>query len=89
MKSMLSWPIPSKKSNPGASQGAPPASKAAATTRSGSIAAQASAYGPPPDQPQTPIRSMPNSSATAVTSAAQSAIERPGRSLEPPYPGRS
>ena len=43
--------MPARKSSPSASNGATPARLAAASQRSGSSAAHASACGPPPDQP--------------------------------------
>ena len=56
---------------------------------SASAAAVATAYGPPPENPQTAIRLIPRSFAMASTSALQSAITRPGIGVDPPYAGRS
>jgi hypothetical protein len=50
-------------------------------TRSGSSAAQASAYAAPPEWPMTANCSMPSASATPATSAATDARSRPGRAL--------
>ncbi len=64
--------------------GAIPPSVTAATTRSGSRAAQASACGPPPEAPMTAKRSMPRASTTCATSSAADATVRPRLGLEPP-----
>lgn len=76
--SMLSWPMPSRKSSPSASNGATPASVAAAATRPGRSAAAASAWGPPPDHPIVRHRSTARASSTASMSGAASATVRPG-----------
>src|SRR5215469_15042546 len=62
---------------------------AAARHRPGSRAAQASACGPPPDQPTVTNRGAPISSRTAATSSVTSTTRRPGRGVESPYPGRA
>ena len=60
--------------------------------RPGRIAAQASARGPPPDQPRVTNSSMPRWCSSASTSTTSSAIRGPrsenGHGVEPPYPGR-
>ncbi len=76
--------MPSNQSSPSASIGASEASEAAAVTRSGSSAAQASTCGPPPEMPHMASRSMPSPAQMARTSAAQSATVRPGWGVEPP-----
>ena len=81
---MFSSPMPASQSRPAAPYGATPASDAAARQRSGSSAAQASACGPPPDQPA--VRNGPASrwSSTAAVSAAASATVRPGCGVDRP-----
>ncbi len=64
-----------------------PAMVAAATQRSASNAAVASACGPPPDQPAVTNRLAPIWSSTRATSAAASATRRAGCAPEFPYPG--
>ena len=76
--------MPSNQSRPSASDGASEASDAAAVTRPGSSAAQASRCGPPPEMPHMASRPMPRSAQMARTSAAQSATARPGWGVEPP-----
>ena len=58
----LPGPMPAIQSRPSASNGARPASVAAARHLSGSMAAHAKARGPPPDQPTTMNSSIRNSS---------------------------
>jgi hypothetical protein len=58
-------------------------------TRLGSRHAQASAYGPPPDEPATQKRENPSLSAASATSAGQSVRARPGWTSDKPRPGRS
>jgi len=57
---------------------------AATTTRSGSNAAQVRTCGPPPEKPQVASRPTPSSAQIARTSAAQSAMLRPGWAVDPP-----
>ena len=49
-----------------------------------SKAAQASAWGPPPDAPMTANRATPNASASSATSTAAEATSLAGYGLEPP-----
>jgi hypothetical protein len=58
-------------------------------TRSRTSAASARAYAPPVDAPTATNRSIARWSATSSASGIQSAILRPGRSVDRPYPGRS
>ena len=58
-------------------------------SRSGSCRAHAARYGPAPEVPAMANRSSAKASATARTSAGQSAIERPGLGSLAPKPGRS
>jgi hypothetical protein len=74
---------------PSASQGAVEASDAAAATRSGSSAAQASGSGPPPEMPHIASRPVFSAAQIALTSPAQPAMLYPGQGAERPYPGRS
>ena len=76
--------IPANQSSPVAPYGAGPEALTAASTRSGSRAAQASACGPPPEWPMTANRSIPSASTTAATSAAAEPTGRSGRGVEPP-----
>jgi MFS family permease len=71
-------PKPVSQSSPSASYGASDARDAAAVTRSGSRAAQASTCGPPPDEPSIASFSIPSAAQITRTSAAQSAVTRPG-----------
>ena len=72
--------------------GAMPTPETAARHRPGSSAAQASARGPPPDQPRVTNSSWPRASRIAAASAASSAtvavVAPSARRVEPPYPGR-
>jgi hypothetical protein len=71
-------PNPASQSRPSASYGASDARAATAVTRSGSRAAQASTCGPPPDEPSIASFSIPSAAQITRTSAAQSAVTRPG-----------
>ena len=64
--------------------GAMAARQTAPITRSGMRAAQARAWGPPPDAPITANLSMPSAFANCSTSAAADATFRPGFGLDPP-----
>jgi len=77
-------PIPSRKSRSGVPYGPSEASTHTAATPPGNSAAVARAYGPPPENPHTAVRVMPSSLRMARTSAAQSAITRPGIGVDPP-----
>ena len=79
---MFSGPIPASQSRPAASRGATPATEAAARHRPGSSAAQASACGPPPDQPMVRNVPAPSWSRISATSPATSATRRPGRGVD-------
>src|SRR3990170_2454547 len=74
---------------PGASNGPPPLMMYAPVSRCGIAYAQAATYGPPPETPATPKRSMPSAAASSVTSSGQSRNVRPGLKSERPCPGRS
>src|SRR6202022_2592081 len=86
--STLSWPMSAIQSSPSAGYGATPAIVAAAAHRSANRAAQASACGPPPDQPRATNPSAWRASRMPLTSPAASATERPGIGVELAYPGR-
>ena len=79
----FSGPMPASQSRPFAAYGATPAIDAAARQRPGRAAAQASACGPPPDQPAVTKVSAPSSSRTAAVSSATSTTRRPGLGVEP------
>lgn len=86
---MFDAAIPANQSRPSAPFGARLTSTAVRVTRPGSRAAQASAWGPPPERPRTAKRAMSYLSAIAATSVTTSATQRPARRSEAPYPGRS
>ena len=69
-----------------------PTPQAAARHRSGSTAAQASARGPPPDQPRVTNSPRPRWSSTTAVSRASSAtvavVVPSARGVDAPYPGR-
>ena len=69
--------------------GATPPSTPVTTTRSGIAAAQASAYGPPPESPMTAISSIPRTSAMVRRSSANANTFRYWNGVEEPMPGRS
>ena len=81
--STFSGPMPASQSRPGAWYGATPAIEAAARQRPGRAAAQASACGPPPDQPAVTKGPAPSSSRTAAVSSVTSATRRPRRGVDP------
>ena len=74
--------IPAYQSSPSACRGASPTSTAARFTRSGIIAAQANACGPPPERPTIENCLIPMASAIACTSAAACATLRNGSRSE-------
>ena len=79
----FSGAMPPSQSSPSAVYGATPAMDPAARQRPGRVAAQASACGPPPDQPSVTKVPAPRSSRTAPVSSATSTTRRPGRGVEP------
>ncbi len=76
--------MPPNQSRPWAPWGASPATLIAATTRSGNRAAQARAWGPPPECPITANCRISSASAMAATSVAAEARFLPGTAVEPP-----
>jgi hypothetical protein len=76
--------IPANQSSPSASSGAIETSTPARVTCSGSIAAHASACGPPPDRPITANRFISRWFAIAATSAATSDTSLDTMRSEPP-----
>jgi hypothetical protein len=80
--------MPPNQSSPSAGHGATPASVAVAMTLSERSAAQARAWGPPPDWPAQKNRPIRSVSRIAWASVATSPTARPAIADDAAYPGR-